>query len=234
MEALSSTHNFVQEVDGDDLLLSYKPDNGLLLLKNAKDVILTLRKNAKSQGSDVHKMEQDGQNYIFARLRPKITGEVKLDPRQWVFLYDASGSREKIEAQAQAFIIERFLNEADDNDTFNIIAFNTEATAYATTFGKVREADGDKITAFLSSQKLLGASDIENVLKQTAKLISNNDLNNPVIVFLGDGIATEGLRRENKLVKLLAPSIPVVAVCFKKYQWFNNGKDRTVSCSQTR
>ena len=119
----SSTHELTVNTDGDDLVLEYNQGKA----RPNQDFLLHLVPAGELAGTRVTSCEKDGQQFVFGRFTPKLPGEVRTKPRQWILLNDTSASRTKIETEAQRYIAERLTQEADDDDSLVIVHLNTQA-----------------------------------------------------------------------------------------------------------
>ena len=73
-------------------------------------------------------LHREERNYLQARIRPVLEGEMMVEPRQWFILNDTSASRSAAELPAQAYVVERLLAEADDEDLVAMANLNVDAT----------------------------------------------------------------------------------------------------------
>lgn len=219
-EPTSSTHDLKTTVDGNDLLLEYtaskiKPDQDFLLglqpKTDAKNVAENNDENATNHSAQpntpqpkarVAVCEYEGQKYLTARINPDLSGNMSPEPRQWIVINDVSASRSRIEARAQRHILARLIEEADDGDSVFLMDLNTEARNVSVEPVNVRSK---QIQPLLNhrSKRLIGATDIAAGLDAANQTILKYKMPNPHIVYLGDGVATEGEKAIAELPRLV-------------------------------
>jgi hypothetical protein len=125
-------------------------------------------------------------------------------PRQWVILNDVSASRSAIDVKAQAFIVERLLVEADDWDTFALVNVDTRARAWRKELASVRDgAAASAATAFAAVSERMGATNLAAGLSAAGEIVRATKADNAHVLYLGDGVATDGMTRVSDLVTLL-------------------------------
>ena len=205
----SSTHELASNTDGDDLVLEYeakktKPDQDLLLH--------LIRKDADDESSHlIRTCEKDGFNFVFGRFSPKVPGKVEVEPRQWIVLNDISASRSKIDAEAQRYILKRLLEEADDDDSVFLIDVNTRAESVSAKFNNVRSAEAKKLLKHRAAANL-GATNIVAGIEAAVKVIEQQKSENPHLLYLGDGVATDGKTEVFSLVRAIPKGVTFVGV----------------------
>lgn len=197
----SSTHEMSVSTEGDDLLLQFSEDR----TKPDQDFLLNLVPKAANQNPEtsvaVHQL--NGLRYLSAKLRPQLEGQHKPQPRQWIVLNDVSASRSKIDVQTQAYILKRLITEADDDDSVMLIDLNTTARKVNTQPLKVRSKEAASLSSH-EPERRIGATNMEAGFAAAAEAIKEHECDNPVLVYLGDGVATDG----EKTLANLPRSIP--------------------------
>ena len=111
----------------------------LLLFGSAKDaatnrdIVLTVADPRHSDpGDEVVQFataEHEGARYLMARYRPRLTGKVAAQRRDWVFLVETSGDRDPLLARVQIEVLRHLLSHAEPDDTFTVLAAGTRVTA---------------------------------------------------------------------------------------------------------
>ena len=204
-EASSSTHNVRTETQGKDLVLSYAADNA----RPDQDFLLQLLPRGEAPRTQFATFASEGFNYLFCRLTPELQGQVSARPRQWIVLNDVSASRSKIDVAAQRYIVRRLAAEADDGDSLAVIDVNTAADVVMrlVPVQELRSAVADDGPLSIRHSQypwperpLLGATNFEAALQAAATLIREQRADNPHILYLGDGVATDGRTEIQALV----------------------------------
>ncbi|HUS92851.1 MAG TPA: VIT domain-containing protein, partial [Phycisphaerae bacterium] len=199
-EAASSTHEVQTREDGADLLIEHEAGN----VAPNQDFLLNLTPAAgRGEALTVRHCVQDGATYVFARWRPELTGQVEPRPRQWFFINDVSASRSSVDVRAQAYVIERLLAEADDQDAFALVNLDTRVRPWRTELTGVHDPQAVSATAFADVSERMGATDLAAALRAVGEMIARSGADNPHIVYLGDGIATDAETRTDRLVAAL-------------------------------
>lgn len=207
----SSTHKLETQVDGNDLVMNYsaaktKPDQDLLL-----NLIPKPSTRGPADEASVAVCELNGQHFISARFRPELTGSREPEPRQWVVLNDVSASRSNLDLKTQRYILQRLIAEADDEDSVFLIDLNTAARKISKQPVNVRSA---AVNALLDHRpdRLIGATNVESGLKAAREVIDSFKLKNPFLVYLGDGVATDGETSISELPRLISTNCRFVGV----------------------
>ena len=201
----SSTHDLKFATDGSDLVVEYAADN----LKPDQDFLLNLipstkePTSAKASGEETASKKNANQEvivatsikgtqqYLSAKLRPELTGEHTPKPRQWIVLNDVSASRSKIDIETQQYILKRLIKEADDDDSVFLIDLNTQTRIVSAKPISVLSPETKRLIEH-RPKRLIGATNIEAGLKSVRETIKKFDMANPHLVYLGDGVATDG------------------------------------------
>lgn len=212
-EAESSTHDFVKSIEEGDLFLSYevadeKPDQDLLLK--------LIPKNREDEIAETAILKRKDCNYLHTRIRPELTGEVVVAPRQWFILNDTSASRSEEELQAQAHIVERLLAEADDEDQVAIANLNIDVAPLMNELVLLRAEEAKSAVRAMQSAQRVGATNIAEGLKLMREWIERSGAANPHLIYLGDGLATDGAVTSHELAALLNPEVPFLGIAVGK------------------
>ena len=155
--------------------------------------LLTYRESAREDG-------------FFALLitPPVSEDESRIIPKDVILVVDQSGSMfgpkwEQARAAAQ-FVLEN-LNE---DDRFNVIAFSTGWRVYANRLQPVSEAQD--AADWLDSLEALGGTDIDGALGEALKMAERE--RPTVILFLTDGLPTEGETDTSAILRHIADNAP--------------------------
>ncbi len=142
-----------------------------------------------------------GEDGFFLLLAsPGMDVKQKAMPKDVVFVLDTSGSMagEKIKQakKALAFCVENL----NDEDRFELIRFSTEVEPLFNQLVDASAQNRAKATSFIKDLKAIGATAIDDALKQALKLDSGKEGRPFVVVFLTDGMPTIGTTDEEQIV----------------------------------
>lgn len=152
---------------------------------------------------------EDG--FFLLMLTPALETETRrVLPRDILLVLDTSGSMDgeklKQAQDALAYILKRLNPE----DRFNVVAFSSGARAYAPTLQGPQEAE-DAI-AWVYRLEALGGT---NIYLGLSEALAQADGSRPtIVVFLTDGMATEGIVDDDTLLSTLAQETPAAARIF--------------------
>ncbi|NQT53115.1 FecR domain-containing protein, partial [bacterium] len=206
--AESSTHELGINEDGGDLVMNWHAKD----VKPDQDLLLHLLPTEQAARRSFTTCEKDGTTYVFGRVTPSLPGEVKPQPRQWIVLNDVSASRTRLEVQAQSYILERLLAEADDGDTIALVNLNTKAQVVGAPFLSVRAPAAKGLLEAATVDLPLGGTHIAAGLEAAARLITQHTCANPHILYLGDGVATDGKTEVDLLLKRIPQGATFVGI----------------------
>ncbi len=202
-KALSSTHDVKTDIDGHDLDISYEAHD---VPPNQDFLLHLVPEDGDGPGLPFATFRQNGSRFLFARLQPRLDAAVETKPRQWFIINDVSASRSSVDVKAQAYVIERLLEEADDEDSFALINLDTQARVWREELMSVRDARGADAVAFAGVDERMGATNVEAALKAVSDLIDKSGADNPYVAYLGDGVATDGITETERLAGRLHKS----------------------------
>ena len=150
---------------------------------------------------------EDG--FFLLMLAPTLETR-RIIPRDIVLVLDTSGSMdgEKLEQAKSALIyILKHLNPAD---RFNVIAFSSDVRTYARALQSTE--DVDRAIDWVYSLEALGGTNIYLALSEA--LAQANPNRPAVIIFMTDGLPTEGIVDEQSLLDTLTQEAPASARIF--------------------
>ena len=146
---------------------------------------------------------EDG--FFLLLLSPTLTDTAtEIVPRDLILILDTSGSMDgdKLEqAKAGLSYIVRHLNPAD---RFNIVAFSSQVRTFAPALVGTHEAD--KAIAWIEALEALGGTNIYMALSEALAQVDRGSRS--TIVFLTDGLPTEGIVDEDMLLNTLRNEAP--------------------------
>ncbi|MBM4033878.1 MAG: hypothetical protein FJ291_19165 [Planctomycetes bacterium] len=207
-EPRSSTHPLAVTEDRDDIVLDYKASD----VKPDQDFLLHLVPGKAASREGFATTGKDGLRYVFARVAPSLPGRMQVKPRQWVVINDVSGSRTKLDIQAQAYILDRLLREADDFDRVALINTNTGAAVVEPGFVGVHDPAARRLVEAARVDLPLGATNLAAALQVAAEAMVTAKATNPHILYLGDGVATDGQTSIEELLKLLPSGATFIGI----------------------
>jgi len=142
-----------------------------------------------------------GYNTFLLEIHPDVDYEY-YQPKDVVFVLDKSGSMsgmKYVQAQKAAeFIISRLY----EDDRFNLILFNHDIEAFKHYFNLFESEKKDEAIDWIYSSNAGGNTNIYGSLDMALRVFHNaNQLKNPILVFLTDGIPTEGITDPEAIVQ---------------------------------
>ena len=142
--------------------------------------------------------KQDG--YFFLIASPEFKpAERKPQPKTVIFVLDHSGSMagDKIEQARNAL---RFvLNNLKAGDTFNIVVYNDRVETFKPDLLTFDEKNRAAAESFTRSIEAGGATNIQEALTATMKMIGGDRSRPAYVLFLTDGLPTVGEQNELKI-----------------------------------
>lgn len=212
-EAKSDTHQFTTKIDKGDLVLSYEAEN----IKPDQDLLLKLIPKVKLQEiAEVSALNRGGRNYLHTRIRPELAGKVDVQPRQWFVLNDVSASRSKVDLQGQAHILERLLVEGDDQDQIAIANLNIDTDKLTNGLVSLRGRPAKEAVQQMRESQRLGGTNFAAGIAAMRAWITKTGAKNPYLIYLGDGLATDGGKSIAELTTLLDKEVPFVGIAVGK------------------
>ncbi|HTM23101.1 MAG TPA: VIT and VWA domain-containing protein, partial [Kofleriaceae bacterium] len=196
----STSHAITTTADGADALVDAAREGAA----GGGSLLLTIRQ--PRTGARVAAQRDGEHTYWMARVQPHLdAGAAAPGKRRWVILHDTSASRGALELKAQTYLIDRLLQELDEEDEVDVVAFDTTVRQLAPDFVRVSDVDRAAVARFLGreSRDSVGATDLATALDRALALLARAPADAvPHILYLGDGIATgaangiETLRRK--------------------------------------
>ena len=160
--------------------------------------------------------EQDGNRYLMLRYRPVLNSQPKRERRDWVFLFESSGSRDPLLARTQVEVIRSLLNHAEHDDTFAVLTVGTRVHKWTDQPQPVTASNVANAVSFLEQSHLIGALNLQAGLQESAAFLDMKA--NPYLVHVGAGVASLGEQRADVLISQLPKPTRYVGVAVgKKY-----------------
>jgi Ca-activated chloride channel family protein len=160
-----------------------------------KDFILyyTLDKKEINATLLTFRPRTDRDGYFMFLAAPSISVVNKREiPKDLIFVIDVSGSMqgEKIQQAREAL---RFcVNSLNKSDRFEIISFSTSVNKFQNALKEIGVDEIKNALYFIDNLRASGGTNINEALKQALQLKKNDDERPTSIVFLTDGLPTEG------------------------------------------
>ncbi|MFZ5918988.1 MAG: VIT domain-containing protein [Chloroflexota bacterium] len=195
----SSSHDVAVDRRGDfDAAVGYEAYD----VKPDKDFVLYTTVSDEDFGLNLISYKQPGEDGFFLLLAaPKVeVEETEIVAKDVLFVLDTSGSMagEKIVQAKKAL---RFVVESlHDEDRFNVVAFSTGVRSYASR--PVPTSIRNDVLHFVDSLAASGGTDINRALLEA---LDSADAERPtVVIFLTDGLATEGVVETDRILSHVA------------------------------
>ncbi|MBU1879311.1 MAG: VWA domain-containing protein, partial [Chloroflexi bacterium] len=148
----------------------------------------------------------DGEGFFLLLLAPPPTEPTAVVDKDVIFILDTSGSMrgEKL-AQAQSAL--RFiLDNLNPGDRFNIVSFNSSVSAYAE--GLVAAAQAGDARRYVDRLQATGGTNIDGALTAALKLTDEDSSRPQVLIFLTDGLPTEGVTEIEQILSNIETAAP--------------------------
>jgi len=145
-----------------------------------------------------HDEHEDG--YFLLLASPEIKAADAARPKKTVvFVLDRSGSMsgEKIEQAKGA--IKFVLNNLREGDLFNIIAFDSEVESWKPELQRFNDETRKKALGFVEGIYAGGSTNIDGALKTALTQMKDSSRPN-IVLFMTDGLPTDGEQNEAKIV----------------------------------
>jgi Ca-activated chloride channel family protein len=167
-----------------------------------KDFTLYYSVSDEDFGLNLVSYKQSGEDGFFLLLvAPKVeVDEAEVVAKDVFLVLDVSGSMrgEKIVQAKNA--LKFVLESLNDQDRFNIVAFSTGVQTYASRL--VLASERREALRFVDSLTAAGGTDINRALLEA--LDSADDERPTVVIFLTDGLATEGIVETDRILNNVA------------------------------
>jgi len=177
-----------------------------------KDFELYYSVSPEEIGLNLLSYKETGEDGFFLML---VAPTVEVDPQDVVakdviLVLDTSGSMEG-EKMAQAKEAARYVVERlNPQDRFNVVAFSTGVRSYASELAPA--ADGDGALPFIDRLEAMGGTNISLALLEA---MNQADAERPLtVIFLTDGLATEGIIETPLLLDAVGEAAPASARLF--------------------
>ncbi|MBC7232903.1 MAG: VWA domain-containing protein [Chloroflexi bacterium] len=183
----SPSHNVAIERTGEtSALISFEANN----VRPDKDFELYYSISEDDVGVHLLSYKERGEDGFFLLLiAPQVEADVEaIVAKDVLFVLDTSGSMEGKKLQQAKDALEFVLDHLQEEDRFNIIAFNTSISKYATNLRPASERD--EARRFVRRLSAGGGTNIHRALLEAMDSNSERPL---FIIFLTDGLPTAGV-----------------------------------------
>lgn len=191
---------YASTIDGDDLLLTAEAE------RVVPDVDLTVPLARQTVGPELHRHRADASKpesgeYAMVRIPLEFDAPAQRRRRDWVVLFEASGSRSPLLARAQIELVRQVLANASHDDTVRVLTANVAPRWLSKGGMVVHPSNVDLLTDWLGDTHLVGALDLEAALREANRACET--LEDPVLLHVGGGVATLGETDAAKLASLV-------------------------------
>ena len=171
-------------------------------IKPDEDFILYYTVSDDDIGVSLLTYRESGENGFYLLMAsPKVhLGKGELGSKDVFFVLDTSGSMKQNNKIGQAKEALKFcLNSLNEQDRFNIVAFNTAIESYQSELIQAESQNVRDAVKFVNEFQSAGGTNINEALLTALKSFASNSSPN-IIVFLTDGLPTVG---ETDIAKIL-------------------------------
>ena len=172
-------------------------------LESAKDLILyySLAENEINANIFTFRPRTDRDGYFLFYASPQYqTDQKKTIAKDFIFVIDVSGSMqgEKIEQARDA--LKFCINGLNKEDRFEIITFSSSINNFQLELKKARQDEIENARYFINNLDANGGTNINEAMLTALKLKASQDGRPTNIVFLTDGLPTEGEQDINNIL----------------------------------
>ncbi|MDA1013149.1 MAG: VIT domain-containing protein [Planctomycetota bacterium] len=150
--------------------------------------------------------------YLMLRYQPKLVGELERKPRNWVFLFEASGNRDPLLARVQIDVIKTLLENAEHSDTFSIVRAATRVNTFKPQPVRCSRKNIRQAVKYLEASHLIGAFDFGKALDACMPFHEAAEDAETLLVHVGSAVPVVGDRDEQKLVQRIPKSLRYIGV----------------------
>jgi uncharacterized protein YegL len=138
--------------------------------------------------------EDNGQGYMMHIFSPgeEDLGTSPLD-KEIIFVLDESGSMQGYKIAQVKDTFGKIIKDLPPGDYFNIISFDTTVKSYSETLMEANQEEKSKAVEFVNDLQADGKTNINEALLRALRMFSPESGRVPIIVFLTDGLPTEGV-----------------------------------------
>lgn len=154
---------------------------------------------------------EQGDDFFMLFLSPELAEEAnKILPQDILLVLDTSGSMEGEKLEQAKGALQYVLEHLNTEDRFNIVSFSSNVHTFAQELRPAQEAS--QALTWLNSLEAIGGTNIYLALSEALRQTSAE--RTTIIIFLTDGLPTEGIVEENVLLTTLQEEAPRSARIF--------------------
>ncbi|HSB67582.1 MAG TPA: VIT domain-containing protein, partial [Anaerolineales bacterium] len=146
----------------------------------------------------------DADGFFLVLIAPRINTTDQAIPKDLLLVLDHSGSMDGEKFQQAQQATQYILGHLNSNDRFNIISFSTGIDMYASRLRPASEAA--EARQWLDGISAEGSTDINRALLEAAAMVDPE--RSTYLIFLTDGLPTEGVTDRNAILAALAENAP--------------------------
>ncbi|MBU4224535.1 MAG: VWA domain-containing protein, partial [Chloroflexi bacterium] len=146
----------------------------------------------------------DPDGFFLLLLAPRPDAAAQALPKDILLVLDHSGSMDGEKFQQAQEALRYILRHLNPEDRFNIVTFSTGVETYARNLRPAEEAN--EAIAWVNSLSAVGSTDINRALLEAAAL--TNRERPTYLIFLTDGLPTEGETDSQRILDNLASAAP--------------------------
>ena len=164
-------------------------------LAGEKDLIVyySLANDAISSSMISFRPRTDQDGYFMMMLAPGFTGQLKKKiSKDVIFVIDVSGSMQGEKIVQARDALKFCLGQLDPDDRFEIISFNSSVNSFKGKLVSAKDDDIHNARYFAQQLSATGGTNINEALKRALSTKKEKDSRPSSIVFLTDGLPTEG------------------------------------------
>ncbi len=148
-----------------------------------RDFILHYRLGGERTATGLTLWEGAGENFFMAIVEPpKAIATVQINPREYVFVVDISGSMHGYPLNTAKTLLRNLIGQLRPSDTFNVLLFSGSADMLNATPVPATRANVDRALQVIDRQRGGGSTEIVPALKRIAALPKPNDVSRTVVV----------------------------------------------------
>ena len=145
------------------------------------------------------------EGYFLLMAAPSVDTD-RVIPRDIILVLDTSGSMEGVKMDQAKEAARYVLGHLNQEDRFNVIAFSTGVKRFAA--GLQPASQADEASAWIGRMAAQGGTNINQALLEGLSLDSENDARPQVILFLTDGLPTEGVTEAEQILANIRGAAP--------------------------
>jgi len=145
-----------------------------------------------------HRPYNDKSGYFMLLISPQVNPDAtQVQGRDWVFVLDTSGSMAGEKIQQAKAALRYCLQRLGNRDRFGLVTFSSEARKFRDELATI--AARDEAIYHVDRLEATGGTNINEALLSAADLLSGNQNENGMIIFLTDGLPSAGARDEGEI-----------------------------------